>query len=111
MQQMSKEHALCLIIVLLCCSCYKSSPDVVAGIAQHHRIRFEEIAFPKDTGINDLAILENGHICAVGYNGKDPNKMYYSTDGGRSWIPKYVNSKGMILNALYFLDNQHGWAV
>jgi photosystem II stability/assembly factor-like uncharacterized protein len=83
----------------------------MASIAQHRRIRFEEIAFPKDTIINDLAVLENGHIWAVGYNGKDPNEMYYSKNSGRDWISKSVNSKGMILKALYFLDNQRGWAV
>lgn len=111
MQQISKAYALCLIINLLCFSCYKSSHDVMVGIAQHQRIRFEEIAFPRDTTNNDLVILENNHIWAIGYNGKDPNKIYYSTDGGHSWTPKPINSKGMILNALYFLDNQHGWAV
>src|SRR5215470_10927908 len=79
--------------------------------AQPRRVRFEEIAYPADTTIKDLAILENGHIWAVGYGGKDSNNMYYSTDGGRSWIPKSVNSKGWGLNALWFLDNQHGWAV
>jgi len=79
--------------------------------AQPRRVRFEEIAYPADTTIKDLAILENGHIWAVGYGGKDSNNMYYSTDGGRSWIPKSVTSKGWGLNALWFLDNQHGWAV
>jgi photosystem II stability/assembly factor-like uncharacterized protein len=83
----------------------------MVGTAQRQRIRFEKIAFPGDTTINDLAILDSGHIWAVGYNDKDPNKMYYSKDGGHSWISKSVNSRGMILKALYFLDNQHGWAV
>jgi photosystem II stability/assembly factor-like uncharacterized protein len=83
----------------------------MAGIDQRKGIRFEKIAFLGDTEINDLAILDSGHIWAVGYNGKDPNKMYYSKDDGHSWISKSVSSRGMILNALYFLDNQHGWAV
>jgi photosystem II stability/assembly factor-like uncharacterized protein len=83
----------------------------MAGSAQRQRTRLKEMALPMDTTINDLAILENNHIWAVGYDGKDPNKMYYSTDGGRIWSLKSVDSKGMILKALYFLDNQHGWAV
>jgi photosystem II stability/assembly factor-like uncharacterized protein len=108
---MYKARVLCLIIILLYCGCDKSSQDAAIAIARPQPVRFEEIAFPSDTTINDLAILNNGHIWAVGYNGKDPNEMYYSKDGGRSWIPMSVDSRGMILKALYFLDNQHGWAV
>lgn len=111
MEQMSKAYAYCMIISLLCCSCHQSFQDVKASIAQHERVKFEEIALPRDTIIYDLAILENDHLWAIGYNGKDTDKIYYSTNGGRSWISKSINSKGMILNGLYFLDNQHGWAV
>lgn len=60
-------------------------------------------------GFFDTAILENGKVWAVGYDGHDPRRIYYSNDQGRNWgfktFPEFI-----MLHRLQFIDNQNGWA-
>jgi photosystem II stability/assembly factor-like uncharacterized protein len=59
----------------------------------------------------DAAILENGEIWCVGYDGYDPRRMWHSIDGGNAWEMKSIKSSGFTLHAISFADTQHGWAV
>lgn len=59
----------------------------------------------------DAAILENSEMWCVGYDGQDPRRMWHSTDGGNTWEIKPIKSSGFTLEAISFVDTQHGWAV
>jgi photosystem II stability/assembly factor-like uncharacterized protein len=62
-------------------------------------------------GFSDVAILESGEIWAVGYDEQDPRRMWHSADGGNTWLRVPINSPGFTINAIEFVDSQHGWAV
>lgn len=59
----------------------------------------------------DLAILDDGEMWAVGYDGHEPQGIRHTTDGGRTWEIKSVETKGFNLQALSFPDARNGWAV
>ncbi len=61
--------------------------------------------------LGDVAILNSGRIWAVGYDGHDPRRFFYSGDWGRTWEIKPVNSSGFLLEDIAFADAEHGWAV
>src|SRR5438046_327626 len=60
---------------------------------------------------DDVAVLERGEIWGVGYDGKDPNRIYHSTDSGNHWDTISIPGSGFSLKALSFPDGQHGWLV
>ena len=60
---------------------------------------------------DDVAVLERGEIWGVGYDGKDPNRIYHSTDSGNHWETISIPGSGFSLKALSFPDGQHGWVV
>jgi len=61
--------------------------------------------------IGDIAQLDNGQAWAVGYDGKHLQRIYHSSDNGRTWEPVGVPGDEFILKAISFSDSQHGWAV
>lgn len=57
-----------------------------------------------------IALLDNGDIWAVGYDGVNPRRVRYSTDGGKTWNITTFSSEFNMLNAILFADDLHGWA-
>lgn len=61
-------------------------------------------------GFSDIAILNGDEIWAVGYDGQDPQRMWYSGNGGNSWEVKPAPTGGFTLHNIFFADQQNGWA-
>jgi len=57
-------------------------------------------------GLSDISLLDNGDAWAVGYD-----RMYFSSDRGKTWKAMDVPGTGFTLTAITFSDSQHGWAV
>lgn len=62
-------------------------------------------------GLSDVALLDNGNAWAAGYDGKHVDRLYFSNDMGKTWIPVDVPGTGFTMRAITFSDSQHGWAV
>jgi len=62
-------------------------------------------------GFSDIAVLDNGVVWAVGYDGQDPQRIRYSIDGGNTWEVKPVQTDGFDLKAISFPDAKNGWVV
>ncbi len=70
---------------------------------------------PTDYGISDLFFTDGNTGWTVGGKARtftDPIKeIMHTTDGGNSWSLQYSGSDEEPLAAVYFLDNENGWAV
>jgi len=62
-------------------------------------------------GLSDVALLDNGEFWAVGYDGKNVDRIYLSKDRGATWEPVEVSGNGFTMHAITFSDAHHGWAV
>lgn len=62
-------------------------------------------------GYYDIAILESQKLVAVGYDGQNPRKIFYSLDGGSSWAFQILPMDKSILSKVIFLNSSYGWAV
>src|SRR5712692_10156530 len=114
-----KRILLVLSLFLVCCgmfAVYLGVPGVLpakraipsrSGVVQIHsvvaRYKYGQYEF------TDVAMLNGREIWAVGYDGRDPEKMYYSKDAGNSWEPRAVKTGQWTLNAITFADEQNGW--
>lgn len=61
--------------------------------------------------LSDVALLDKQEAWAVGYDGKNPERVYHSNDCGENWNPIGVSGNNSTLKAISFSDTQHGWAV
>ena len=80
----------------------KKAIEIVSAVARDESGKYN---------LGDIALLDNGDAWAVGYDGKHIQRVYYSTDRGRTWDAVDTPSNGFTLKALSFSDSQHGWAV
>jgi photosystem II stability/assembly factor-like uncharacterized protein len=107
----------CLVIICLTVGYFislKTSGDTQTKPVRQETVRLEPVAPRYEYGrysFSDVAILDNGVMWAVGYDGQSPQRIRYSTDGGKSWEAKVVPTGGWILNAINFADAMNGWAV
>ncbi len=77
------------------------------------QIQLTRIAPAHETGkfsFSGTALLENGKILAVGYDGENIWNIRISTDGGQTWeIHPFTKDTDTFPDSIYFADNQHGW--
>ena len=70
---------------------------------------------PTDYGISDIFFTDGNTGWTVGGKARtftDPIKeIMHTTDGGNTWSLQYSGSNEDPLAAVYFLDDQNGWAV
>lgn len=59
----------------------------------------------------DAAILGDGEVWAVGYDGHDPERAYFSKDGGNNWEVRKIPTAGWNVQAINFVNQKNGWAV
>jgi photosystem II stability/assembly factor-like uncharacterized protein len=78
---------------------------------QQKSIKLKITRLSESQGFADLAILSNGNMLAVGYDGHDPNRLYVSNDRGRTWSIRAIPSEGFTTSAISFIDDRHGWIV
>lgn len=81
------------------------------AIAQQENLRLVPVATRYEYGFSDIAVLDNGDLWGVGYDGKEPKQIYYSKDVGKSWKANSVPTENFTLTAITFADRQHGWSV
>ncbi len=62
-------------------------------------------------GFRDVAFLSGNKVWAVGYDGHDPQRIYFSEDAGLNWKAKAVTTDGFTLTSVTFVTAQEGWAV
>ncbi len=58
-----------------------------------------------------LALLENGKILGVGYDGENPRRMRASSDRGTTWETDLFTTDFTMPTSIFFKDNQNGWIV
>lgn len=80
----------------------ENDPRLVALTERYQYSRFD---------CTDVAVLDNGEMWCIGYDGHDPRRMWHSVDRGNTWEMKPIKSSGFTLKAISFVDTQHGWAV
>jgi photosystem II stability/assembly factor-like uncharacterized protein len=78
---------------------------------QHEPLQLVPVGKNRDYGFHDIALLGGGIAWAIGYDGRDSNKIYRSEDGGRRWEAKAVNTGGFSLESITFVQARYGWAV
>ena len=61
--------------------------------------------------LGSVVLLDHGLAWAVGYDGEHPNRVYQSTNNGKTWAPVSVPGDEFILKAISFADSANGWAV
>ncbi len=83
----------------------RESHNPIGVVAVTPRYEYGKYSF------DDVAVLESGEIWGVGYDGKDPNRVYHSTDSGKHWETISIPGTGFSLKALSFPDGLHGWLV
>jgi len=78
------------------------------------RFTLTRIAPTQETGefafVSYTALLENGKIIAVGYDGENIRNIRISTDKGQTWATrKFTDYYYTFPESIYFADDQHGW--
>lgn len=116
MQDTNRSHAFLASLIVLSMVCVIAiisgrwrKFSNTAGVARQRDIL--PLVQGEKRSFNDVAFSGNKIVWAVGYDKGDPQKLHYSTDGGRSWQEKTIPTNGFILSALSFPDMQNGWAV
>jgi photosystem II stability/assembly factor-like uncharacterized protein len=69
----------------------------------------EKLSFPET---HDIALLRDGKVWAVGYDGLHAEQLFHSRQQGDDLQPvKLDDEESSGLHAIYFPDERHGWAV
>lgn len=87
-----------------------TKPDV----QRRHAIEVVSSVQRSETGkydLGDVALLDNGDAWAVGYDAKHVDRLYFSSDRGKTWNAVEVPGNEFTMHAITFSDSQHGWAV
>ena len=88
----------------------KIADDPVAPPTKRAEFRISQVR--DEVRFNDVAILDNTRAWAIGWDGRDPGRVWYSGDGGRSWEVRTWPQQGYFYDrSIYFIDQQQGWAV
>lgn len=92
----------------------RATSEAQASADSEWKIRITPVAKAYQYGrfsFFDAAILDNGIIWVVGHDGQDPQRIYYSKDGGENWEIRKAPTEGWPLEAISFADQKNGWAV
>jgi photosystem II stability/assembly factor-like uncharacterized protein len=102
----------CVVAVSLIAS--KAISEAQTSADSEWKIQITPVAETYQYGrfsFSDAAILDGGIIWVVGYDGHDPERIYYSKDGGRNWENRKAPTEGWSPDVISFADQKNGWAV
>lgn len=92
------------------------SPSLADQVDQRRglaTVTLTKIASAHETGkfsFSSTALLENGKILAVGYDGENLWNLRVSNDKGQTWeIRPFTEDTSTFPDSVYFADDRHGW--
>lgn len=85
--------------------------DTVELLTKQQPLQLTTVASRNEYGFRDLAFVDGNKVWAVGYDGHNPQRMYYSEDAGLNWKAKTILTGGFTLTSVTFITAQEGWAV
>src|SRR2546423_1077665 len=103
-----------LLIGYLCVTRFMTSTaqsSIVESTTQQETLQLTVGVSRNEYGFSDVAFLGGNKVWAVGYDGHDPQRMYYSEDAGLNWKAKAILTGGFTLTGITFVTAQEGWAV